>query len=239
MPTARTAAKKPAPKAPPPKAAKTFKSKNIRPKTVAELKGASYNPRVITDKQLAALKKSMNEYGDLSGVVFNRATGVLISGHQRMKTVKGDKTKIVKTEVKPDRTGTVAVGHIEVMKDGALIKIPYREVDWTDKKVEMAANIAANAMGGDFDQEKLGAILQELQQGEFDIEATGLDNWDAQRALIANRSANKKTSVKEQQASGKKSKRTADESDEEFEEIDPDAIEDGLQHCCPKCKFRF
>lgn len=235
MATARTApAKKAARKAPPPSAPKQFKSKNIRPKTVADLKGASYNPRVITDKQLKALKKSIEEYGDLSGVVFNRASGVLISGHQRMKSIKGKKTKLVKTEVKPDRTGTVAVGHVEVIENGALIKIPYREVDWTDKKVEMAANVAANAMGGDFDQEKLGAILQELKQGEFDIEATGVDNWDAQKALIAHRNANKKTDAKQAEKSGK---RVA--SNEEFEEIDPEAVEKETEHVCPRCKFRF
>lgn len=235
MATARTAPAKKAARKAPPATPKAFKSKNVRPKTVADLKGASYNPRVITDKQLKALKKSIEEYGDLSGVVFNRATGVLISGHQRMKSIKGKKTKLVKSEVKPDRTGTVAVGHVEVIEDGALIKIPYREVDWTDKKVEMAANVAANAMGGDFDQEKLGAILQELKQGEFDIEATGIDNWDAQKALIAHRNANKKTAAKETEK--KTGERAA--SDEEFEEIDPDAVEQETEHVCPRCKFRF
>lgn len=233
MPAARSVTAKKATRQAPPQPKKTA-SKNIRPKTVADLKGASYNPRVITDKQLKALQKSIEEYGDLSGVVFNRASGVLISGHQRMKSIKGKKSKLVKTEVKPDRTGTVAVGHVEVVEDGAVIKIPYREVDWTDKKVEMAANIAANAMGGDFDQEKLGAILQELKQGEFDIEHTGIDNWDAQKALIAHRNANKKTDAKQAAKSGKKTT-----SDEEFEEIDPDAVEQETQHVCPRCKFRF
>lgn len=38
-------------------------------------------------KALRALQKSMAEFGDLSGIVFNRRTGNLIGGHQRIKII--------------------------------------------------------------------------------------------------------------------------------------------------------
>jgi len=39
---------------------------------VKSLKPAGYNPRKITDKKLEMLKKSLEEFGDLSGIIFNR-----------------------------------------------------------------------------------------------------------------------------------------------------------------------
>ncbi len=41
---------------------------------IKDLKPAAYNPRKITDAQLARLKKSLEEFGDLSGIVVNVRT---------------------------------------------------------------------------------------------------------------------------------------------------------------------
>lgn len=38
---------------------------------VKDLKPAGYNPRKISKEKLAALKKSLEEFGDLSGIVVN------------------------------------------------------------------------------------------------------------------------------------------------------------------------
>lgn len=198
------------------------------PKSVDDLKGANYNPRYITTKQLVALKKSIEQFGDLSGVVFNRASGVLVSGHQRLKSIKGKKTKIVKEVVKKDRQGTVGLGHIHVFEDDKTItKIPYREVEWTDKLQEMAANVAANAAGGEFDQAKLGAIMAKLEKGKFDIELTSVDNWTTAKAI----------------GKFKKSKEGGSPDDAEesasggFAVVDPTAMK--FEHCCPKCGYQW
>ncbi len=76
-----------------------------------DLNPAAYNPRKITDAQLARLKKSLEEFGDLSGIVVNVRTQTMISGHQRVKNIDAD-CKITK---KPhtDATGTVALGYID------------------------------------------------------------------------------------------------------------------------------
>ena len=111
---------------------------------VKDLKPAPYNPRKITDKQLSMLEKSMKEFGDLSGVVYNIKTGRIVGGHQRIKKLDPE-WDIVKQEHK-DKNGTVAVGHIETPSG----RWAYREVSWTEHK-EMAANIAANKHGGEFD----------------------------------------------------------------------------------------
>lgn len=203
------------------------------PKNIAELKGASYNPRYITQKQLTALQKSIEQFGDLSGIVFNRASGVLVSGHQRIKSVKGKKTKIVKENIKKDRQGTVGLGHVHVFEeDGTITKIPYREVEWTDKLQEMAANVAANAAGGEFDQAKLGSIMAKLEKGKFDIELTSIDNWTTAKAI----GKFKKTADADEGASDAGG--ADDDSDSgSFQVVDPTSM--SFQHCCPKCGYQW
>jgi hypothetical protein len=204
----------------------------INPKKLDDLKGASYNPRYITKKQLDTLTKSIEQFGDLSGIVFNRSSGVLVSGHQRIKSIKGKKTKIVKENVKKDRQGTVGLGHVHVFEDdGTITKIPYREVAWDDKLQEMAANVAANAAGGEFDQAKLGAIMAKLEKGKFDIELTSIDNWTTAKAI----GKFKKTAGDESESSGGGSSASDDSSDESYDVIDPTAMK--FQHCCPKCGY--
>lgn len=201
----------------------------IIPNKIEDLKGASYNPRYITAKQLAALKKSIEEFGDLSGVVFNRATGVLVSGHQRIKSIKGKSSKIVKENTKKDRQGTVALGNIEVKEaDGTLTRIPYREVEWDNKLQEMAANVAANAAGGEFDQAKLGAIMAKLEKGQFDVELTSIDNWTTAKAI------GKFKKSKDEDSNGESG--SSDEG-EGFAVVDPKQMQ--FEHQCPKCGYRY
>lgn len=47
---------------------------------VQDLKPAGYNPRKITKAQLERLKKSLDEFGDLSGIVFNVRTQTTLAG---------------------------------------------------------------------------------------------------------------------------------------------------------------
>lgn len=136
---------------------------------VNDLKPAAYNPRKITDAQLARLKKSLEEFGDLSGTVFNVRTQTLIGGHQRGKVFDPD-SKIIK---KPhtDKTGTVAYGYIETPSG----RMTYREVDWPEDK-EKKANIAANKHGGEFDDDALKALLEDLKlEDPLDIDLIGFD----------------------------------------------------------------
>jgi ParB-like chromosome segregation protein Spo0J len=44
----------------------------MKKSSVKDLKAAPYNPRTITEEKLAALGKSMKEFGDLSGVNYSR-----------------------------------------------------------------------------------------------------------------------------------------------------------------------
>lgn len=140
--------------------------------TVKELKKrkAEYNPRIITKTQLERLKKSLEQFGDLSGIIFNTRTGRVVGGHQRLKIIPPDaEIEIIERYTEPTRTGTIAHGFITINGE----KYTYREVDW-DENIEKMANIAANAHGGDWDEEKLGELLKELSATvNFDIGLIG------------------------------------------------------------------
>ncbi|MBI3582389.1 MAG: hypothetical protein HY096_00380 [Nitrospinae bacterium] len=138
---------------------------------LTDIKPAGYNPRIITDEQLERLKKSLQKFGDLSGIVFNRRTGNLVGGHQRLKCLPLD-VKIEKKDLKEkSKTGTVAQGFI--ILDGE--RYTYREVDW-DEATEKMANIAANKHGGEWDDEKLGELLKELSEMPiFDSDLIGFE----------------------------------------------------------------
>lgn len=157
----------------------------INPSSIADLRPAGYNPRTITAEQMRMLKHSMEEYGDLGGVVFNIRTGRLVGGHQRIRQL--DATwPIEKTPIE-DKTGTVAHGYIETTYG----RFSYREVDWSEQK-EKGANIAANKMGGMFDDDLLTQLLQELQDTGYDMDLTGFDSKELEEMLGLNKTENLK-----------------------------------------------
>jgi DNA modification methylase len=140
------------------------RSNSLRgPRKVAEIKPAKCNPRKISDQQLEVLKRAMREFGDLSGLVMNLRTGHLVGGHQRLKHL--DPSWPIVKRPYSDRVGTKAAGYVQT----PFGRFTYREVDWPKHK-EIAANLAANKISGEWDNEKLAPILQELVTlPEFDL----------------------------------------------------------------------
>lgn len=128
------------------------------------------NPRTITPQKAAFLKKALKKFGDLGGVVVNRRSGLLVSGHQRSEAfLSSDTAKIdvTMTYQAPTKTGTVAEGYVTI--DGE--KFAYREVDW-DERTAKAASLAANKNAGEFDMSGLTAWLNDLNGAGLDMDLT-------------------------------------------------------------------
>ena len=127
------------------------------------------NPRKITPAELDRLKKSLEQFGDLGGVVLNRRTGHPFGGHQRVAAFNLAEVpaQIFETMKKPDSQGTVAWGWIII--DGN--RYTYREVDWDEAK-EKVANLAANKIGGEWDDLQLKSIIADLAP-TTDLDGTG------------------------------------------------------------------
>ncbi len=129
------------------------------PKTIADLKGDPHNPREISPEALAGLKSSIKSFGDLSGIVFNLNTSQLVTGHQRLTSLReehGEGLEIV----------------VDEKANRFLIKIPGAEdfvgrlVRWPLSRQRMA-NIAANSplISGEFTSD-LDAQLRQIRAGD-------------------------------------------------------------------------
>jgi hypothetical protein len=146
------------------------------PANVSGLKPSPHNPRKISPEDLEKLKEALGAFGDLGGIVFNITTGELVGGHQRVKNLD-PKWKITKHPAR-DKQGTIALGWIET----PFGRLSYREVHWPRKK-ELAANLAANKISGEWDLNLLAPILVELKDFP-EIDLTGFNEKEI-NAIIA------------------------------------------------------
>lgn len=106
----------------------------IKNRQLADLIGAEYNPRKISDSQLKVLMDSMSRLGNLEPIVVNmnpERENIIISGHQRARAA----AKLGMTEY------------------------PCLEVDF-DLAKEKEANIRMNQNGGDWDAGVLGEMFE-------------------------------------------------------------------------------
>jgi len=141
---------------------------------LSDLKPNEQNPRKISDKQLKMLKKSLTEFGDLSGIIYNTQTSRLCGGHQRIKVLPSDTEITIEMRYhSPTRTGTVADGYALIGGE----RFKYREVSW-DEPREKAANLAANKHGGEFDLEMVDDWLDDLSGVGLDLELTGFEKYN-------------------------------------------------------------
>lgn len=102
-----------------------------RPTSIASLKPDPRNPREISAEALEGLQVSLQEFGDISGLVFNTRTGHLVCGHQRLKALQERFGK----DLRFDKNKCCLHAGDRVF--------PIRLVDW-DEGFAAAANIAAN-----------------------------------------------------------------------------------------------
>lgn len=108
------------------------------------------NPREISTRGLDGLGASTAEFGDISGIVFNRRSQCLVGGHQRVKALR----RAGATEwVQESDT----VGYIVHPQTGERFAV--RIVDWDEAK-ERAANLTANnpEISGHYTDEALGQL---------------------------------------------------------------------------------
>lgn len=129
----------------------------IRKVPISLLNAAPYNPRKDLqpgDPEYQKIARSIEKYGCVEPIIWNEKTGNVIGGHQRLKVL-------------------VATGAVEV--DVSVVQLSLED--------EKALNLALNKISGQWDNEKLSAVLQDLSVG-FDVEVTGFDQYEVD-ALVA------------------------------------------------------
>lgn len=117
-----------------------------------EIKNAVYNPRHISDQARNKLKNKIKKVGLVNAPVWNRRTGNLVSGHQRLGIIDS----------------------LERSQD-YLITVDVIDVD---EKEEKALNVFLNntAAMGEFDEVCLKDLIEDL--GSENIVELGFDNVD-------------------------------------------------------------
>lgn len=120
--------------------------------TLQDLAPHAENPRKISPEQSLNLARSLDEFGDIGGIVYNLTTKRLIAGHQRVALFKNDPDAKIVISDKTHRTWYVET-HSE--------RFPIRLVEWDEIK-EKQAMIAANKQGGDWDTKALQRLLREI-----------------------------------------------------------------------------
>lgn len=135
-----------------------------------DLSKTPQNPRVISPARAEALKDSLQEFGSLDGVVYNRARKQLVGAHQRATLEPDAEVIITKRYDPPDELGTVAEGYVDA---GGGVRIPYREVHWQEEGKHLAAVVAANKHGGEWDRQKLAEVIVRIDELNFDVAFTG------------------------------------------------------------------
>ena len=58
---------------------------------VTDLKPAPYNPRRIDPAAMQGLTKSLERFGDVQPIVWNKRSGQVVGGHQRLRILKSKK----------------------------------------------------------------------------------------------------------------------------------------------------
>ena len=126
-----------------------------QPKTqkfnIADLNPAKYNPRKQLqpgDPEFEALCRSIETFGCVSYVVVNVRDGanVIVSGHQRISAMR-------------------YLGYEEA--ECVVVDL--------DEPQEMALNVAMNKISGEWDMEKLKALLKDIDLSGLDMTLTGFD----------------------------------------------------------------
>lgn len=131
-------------------------------KKIGELKPAHYNPRRMPEKEMKRLQRSIEEFGYVEPIVWNRRTDRVVGGHQRLEALRS----MLEGEIKD----SPAMEEVEVVV-----------VDLDEEK-EKALNLALNKIHGDWDAEKLGEILGFMDdEGK---ELAGFDELDIKRILV-------------------------------------------------------
>lgn len=141
------------------------------------------NPRMVSDFAGNNLANAMKKYGDLGGIVFNRRLGKLVGGNTRTqilatKLLGNNRVQYITKYDIPDEQGTVALGHVWHNNT----PFGYREVDW-DEVTHREANIAANAIHGDFVDQLLAEANQFIMENNGDVFATGQSEDDINKLL--------------------------------------------------------
>lgn len=131
-----------------------IKQIDMQEMNINEINEAAYNPRKklkAGDTAYESLKQSILTFGYIDPLIYNKRTGRLVGGHQRL----------------------------QILKDLGEERVQVSVVD-LDEINEKDLNIRLNNVKGEFDQDSLAAVVQELEAAGVHYEELGFDEQEFQ-----------------------------------------------------------
>jgi len=122
----------------------------IKKAPVKDLVSPEWNPRQITTEELEKLKTSLEEFGYIEPIIVNDVNNHVVGGNQRLRAL-------------------IALGYDEV-------DVVYVHLEDINK--EKACNVALNKISGDWDEDKLRVVLEDIELSPIDIKLTGFDELE-------------------------------------------------------------
>ena len=117
----------------------------IEKKKIKDLKPAPYNPRQSTAKQEAKLKESLEKFGVVEPIIYNKQTEHIVGGHFRIRELK-------------------KMGYTEV--DCVIVDLSLED--------EKELNIRLNANTGEWDWDMLANEWDEVQLDDWGLDIPGM-----------------------------------------------------------------
>lgn len=135
---------------------------------ITDLKPAEYNPRRISDDDYQKLKNSISTFGLVDPIIVNLKNMHIVGGHQRYDVLLDEHMldNDFLAELPMIRLGDVGF----VFTDTSL--------SIADDDHEKALNLALNKISGEWDNDKLAEVLEELELSPIDIQLTGFDDLE-------------------------------------------------------------
>lgn len=129
----------------------------MRVMRLAELKPAPYNPRQITPQARDGLRTSIARFGLVQPIIFNKRSGFIVGGHQRVEALKESGA----TEAQ------VVVVDLNATEERALnitLNNPAVEGEYTPGLQELLSDLRDEMSPVDFDELRLKELLQEVSE---------------------------------------------------------------------------
>lgn len=114
---------------------KSWKRKKVKLKDVKPMPD---NPRAIKDVNLAALKLSMERFGYVEPIVYNKTTGHIVGGHQRYSVLAAEGVEEATMVV-------VELSKEEEMAANITLNNPEIEGDWDDTAADLMGQVESAA----------------------------------------------------------------------------------------------
>lgn len=126
----------------------------IEKKKLFELKPAPYNPRQSTKKQEDQLKQSLEKFGMVEPIIFNKRSGYIVGGHFRVRELR-------------------KLGYKEI--ECVIVDL--------DEQDERELNVRLNANTGEFDWDILANEFDANDLNDWGLDVPVFDDFDEENTM--------------------------------------------------------